>query len=510
MRLATRRTFAALLDPFGVAIAEYERERTGVRILSPIVEPGPNPTAQAAAERLVTLLQSRGVGVSPVTIALSGFGAVSHTMMIPSAAPEVLEAVVTREVERIFGIADPVVAFSVARARERRSRRRTEEDHPLPLRLVVCGAPRAVIEAVTEPFRASGLRVDTLTTLAPALSRLLGSLEPAGGAAAIVATAFGRPFTAFTVDGDLALQLEPPHAPANVLAALPLLATEQVDRGLLFVRQQFRGAVPARLVVSGSADECEALRQVSGGTVSGLPVAVRPADPPEAAILVGAALEAERRDALSFVPRPERLGGRLRSAIGVSALMLLVPFAAALLLMVTSLVLAAAVQDAQRDQATLRRHIEERAATLGALRAVAARRAVVDGERTILARARAEHRDLAALLARIAFAAPPAVQIDSLTLHVDPGGATGMVTAHAVSVSGAGAITAIETLYAGIRGLAPGTAATIGDLAWGPAAGATDSTRTAVAVGVEFKVPPASPPDAGRGVPAVPRMGSPR
>lgn len=510
MRLATRRTFAALLDPFGVAVAEYERERAGVRILSPIVEPGANPTAAAAAERLVTLLQARGVGASPVTIALSGFGAVSHTMMIPAAPPEILAAVVAREVERIFGIVDPVVRFSVAQPRERRSRRRTEEERSLPLRLVVCGAPRALVDAVTGPFEASGLRVETLTTFASALSRLLGSLEPAG-AAAIVATAFGRPFTAFTVDGDLALQLEPPHAPPDVLAALPLLATEQVERGLLFVRQQFRGTAPTRLIVSGSADECEALREMSGGTVSGLRVAAHPADPPEAAILVGAALEAERRDALSFVARPERLAARLRTAIGVSTLSLLAPFAAALLLIVTSLVLAAAVEGAQHEQATLRQHIEERAATLGALRAVALRRARVDGERTILAQARAEHRALASLLARIAFAAPPAVQIDSLTVRVGPEGAAGVVAAHAISVSGAGAIAAIETLDAGIRDLAPGTTATIGDLWWGPAAGATDSTRTAVEAEVEFTVPPATRPTVpGGGVPAVPAVRLPR
>ena len=110
------RSFGALIAHDGVCLVEYRAERTGIRIIEQWADTGRSASIDEALVgcwRFSMLVNSRAQK-SPWRSSIRRH---SSRMTLPNAADNVLQPIIQREVQRVFGLANPVVAFSRSRCR---------------------------------------------------------------------------------------------------------------------------------------------------------------------------------------------------------------------------------------------------------------------------------------------------------------------------------------------------------------------------------------------------------
>lgn len=407
MRLGLAPRFGALLAPNGLHIVEYRRGRRGLEIRRTHRHDTPATSIAEAAERLADLIRSAGGRGGRVAVALTGFGSCHTILALPPAKPELLRPVITRELLRFFpDLQDPLVEFVAVGASGDGAGAKQE---------FLAGAARRETVGVLQGVLADReITLEHVTVLPRVLQRLRDSVAagPEGVVLAVLPAA--APALGFFHEGGLRLFSEPLMRSGDA-RRLADVVPEQVERGLLFVRQQFHGATIGRLLLAAEPAEHEALSVLLGG-MPGLRVErLGPGGvAPGALLALGAALDARDPAGLNLLPpglRPPRQAERLSRALGAASAAVLA--LAAVGWAWTAVRAEARARDSVRE---LEQQLEERVVPLAAVRPVIDERQAHNLRLAFLAGLQAERMRLQDLLRAVALAAPAAIRLDHLSV----------------------------------------------------------------------------------------------
>lgn len=471
------RAFGALIAHDGVCLVEYATERTGMRIIDQWADPARSQSIDEALGRLRALIEARGVKQPRVAIAIEQFGVFHHTMTLPGAADDVLTPVIRREVQRVFGVADPVIAFTRGAANERREPARADE-RTAPRQLLIGGAPRAVIDALASAFRGSDIRVEIATVVPKAIHSLYeatgSSLEPT----AVLVCLEGGPHLAFFLEGRLELAIDPPIALEGERHPIPMIL-DQVERGTVYFRQQFRGTQPSRLLLAAPPDEYDAL---AAALESRLAARVKPlfagASSPTAVVAMGAVLEARHASSLDLFPHPPTTSERIARALrGPNAVVGAIA-AAAGIAAIWAASQFAALNSATHDSARLDASVRQGIAQVAQIKNVAERRADVSRQLEFIRASDQEHATLTSELAEVASALPAALRLDSMQVARSKTGWATTIEGTAAGETTADAVRALNLFYSAVRSRSDVSSPNLDQFDYAASKAASDTTNS--------------------------------
>jgi hypothetical protein len=448
------RSFAAVIDQDGLALIEYRQDKTGFRVVGSRSDFRRFDSAVAASEALVALLEAERAKRAKLCIAIHGFGTFHHTMVLPTASDDVIRPIVEREVRRVFNTADPHVAISRGPPVERRDAPRTEGGaDQLPRQILVAGAPRSIVADVRGVLEGAGVSIEILTVIPETLRRVFDALDGSSTTTAMVVCLAGGPHLAFFVAGRLELALEPPIALEGVGAVDPASIVEQFERGVLFLRQQARGATPTRVLLAALPSDFDA---IAGALASRFGVRVDPLarslGSPEEAIAMGAVLESETPTPLDLIDHPPHLGARIRSAVRGPWRFAVPAAGIAAVALVWGGIQFGGLFAKRREIEDLRGQVQQGLPALEQIREAVQERALIAQLRETTGMSHGERRRLAAILARLASAAPGTVHFDSLSIVRMSDGWRGSVQGTASATTGAEAVRGITGFIRSVQG----------------------------------------------------------
>ena len=446
------RTFAAFIAPAGVWLVEYQAERTGTRVVQQWSTLGQLASMGDAMDRLRALVSSLGAMRASLGLVIEQFGVVHHTMTVPGAPDEVLRPIAQREMQRVFGMDDAAVVFTRGGSEERRESSRAES-RTAPPQLSIAAAPHETIDALRNASMPQGVDV-TLATVVPSAMRGLylatgGALE----ATAILVCLDTGPHLAFFLDGRMELVMEPPVASEGERASADAIV-DQVERGTIYFRQQFRGATPTRVLLAARADEyhglAAALERRLGARVSALFGGI---GSPEAVVAMGGVVGAQSSRPLDLFPHPPSLRERAAVALrGPNAIVAGVA-AATILAIGWSSMQFAALSTARNDVAALETSVRTALPAVARMRQVAEQREDVVTTRNYLREVRDERTTVTRTLADIASSTPVGIQFDSLRAVRSASGWTAIVQGESRAATTAEAVRSLDAFYRTMRGV---------------------------------------------------------
>ncbi len=475
------RRFGALIAFDGVCLVEYHAERTGTRILEHWMDRGRSTSIDEALDRLLALLASRNVTRAKIAIAVEQFGVFHHVMTLPGAADEVLQPVIRREVQRVFGVPDPVIAFTRSEPDEPKQR---DTNDAAPRQVFIGGAPRDVVDALRDKLTPQHIEIEIATVVPKAIHSLYeatgGALEPT----AVLVCLEGGPHLAFFLGGRLELAIDPPIALEGERPPVSMIL-DQVDRGVVYFRQQFRGATATRLLLSAPDDEYD---ELGAALEQRLGVRVKPlfagATSPEVAVAMGAVLEAQRQTPLDLFPHAptvvKRVGAMLRGPNAIAA----AAATAAAIAGMWAVLQFTTLAGARSELATVQKAIAAGVPAVEPMRLVAERRADFARQMAFLRGAHDERRMLTTTLQALAEGLPAGVRFDSVRVSRTPTGWSAAIGGQSAGGSAAQAVRGFDTFYQSVRSR-PGIAVpTLDHFDYPAAAAVEDSTHSASAAPV--------------------------
>jgi len=473
--LSASRTFGALLAHDGVCLVEYRAERSGLRVVAQWSDATRSSSIDEAADRLVSMVSALGIARARIALAIEQFGVFHHVMTLPPARDDLLRPIVAREVQRVFGLTDPVFAF--ARAGDERA----PDDaaaRTAPRRLFVAGGPRDAIDALASRFDCTSVEIDIATVVPKAIHSLFeatgGLLEPT----AVLVCLEGGPHLAFFLDGRLELAIDPPIALEGERAPVAVVL-DQVERGAVYFRQQFRGATATRLLLAAPAADYDALAAALGERLS---VRVSPlfsgASTPDAVVAMGAVLEARRGTPLDFYPHPPTWSDRARMMLRGPNAVVAGAAAAAMIVWLWSAGQFAALSSLRSVSDSLRTAVRAAGPTVEPMRRLAERRADFAHEAAFVGATRAERSALADVLRAIAQRVPDELRFDSLTVARANGAWSASIAGQSTGATAARAVRALDAFYQAVRSRPEVGSATLDQFDYS-APGGADSTRIA-------------------------------
>ena len=429
----------AYVCPRGVFTIECKRSRGALEIERTLEVPLPLDSATAAADHLVQVLRSAGINRADVAIAMRGFGVVHHVLQLPPAKDEVLSPIIDRELRRLEPqLGDAVVDWSSLPAFE-------GGPEGTPQRSVLtAAAPSDVVFAFEGRLKVAGYRLAHLTALPAAMERLLEEFDTGTGSAALVAPLPDGAFLGFSLSSGLRLVIEPP-LPQDTEHETAALA-EEVELGMMFVRQQFRGAEIERVALVGSKESLPDAESALSERLH-VPVAylgVRDLSPAAFGAL-GAILDAQS-------PEPLALGGTSRKAAEKRPLTTLESISIAALFVLALLGAWTITETVRAKRAaielqTARRHIEQESFGLGPVRSTAEQRKLVRDAVSAM-RVAANHKvELQEALTGIASTLGGRAQVDSMCLQLSSSGWRTVISGSVAGITNARAVQSLNDLY---------------------------------------------------------------
>lgn len=448
MRLPNgRHAFSAALTPAGVYVVGYRETARGIEVSQYGHRSGTGPDPRAASRALGEMIEAQGGRGGRVSLAVSGFGSCHHILTLPAASRDVLLPVIGRELRRVFpglfsdAAEEPIIEY-VEIDSSGIGREGTQRE------LLTAAVPRSLIRTVRDELATRDVGVTHWTILPRAMQRLYDAFAGGDGPSAALVVAEGLSLLGFFQAGELRLFSET-AATARDGAAGPGLI-ERVERGGLYLRQQFQGASLERvLLAAGANSEAEALER---GLEDRLGIEAERfgpySDNPGAMLALGGALDAAAGDPFDLLPpdlRPLGRHDRWTRLLAVASL---------------AIVLAAAGwwawSGVRAERAAEARFEEARAAVDGRRAELRAVRTIVDARRShaqraeLLSRLLAGRERLPAMLWPLE-QAPAGVRIDSLEILPSDNGWTARVRGTAIGNSTARATAAVDALFQNVR-----------------------------------------------------------
>jgi hypothetical protein len=305
--LQASRLVAAYVCPRGVFAIVIRRASDGVEVEQVLDRDFDIDSASTGADHLVGLLKSSGIDRATVFLSLRGFGVVHHVLQLPPAPDALIEPIVEREVRRLEPeLGDSVVGWTPLPPLDAGA-------SEVPQRsLLTAAAPRETVSVFEQRLRNAGYRLSHVTVLAVSMQRLVEEFAEGGDTVALVAPLPDGAFMGFSLKGALRLVVEPPLANGAEHESAAL--AEELELGVMFVRQQFRGAQLERIALVGTdaaiADARTVLAEKMRVPVEQLGV---PGLSAVGYAALGAVLDGQS-------PRPLSLGGDSRNRITARAM----------------------------------------------------------------------------------------------------------------------------------------------------------------------------------------------
>lgn len=448
--MAAPRTFAALIDQDSVAVLEYQQEKAGFRLMDTRSRSRRFTTPEAAADAVAELLADMNARNARLAVVLQHFGTFFHTLVMPAAADEVLRPAILREIQRSFNIADPAIAFTTGASVERRDAARAGGQ--VPRQVFIAGAPKSVIEAIEARFARARIDVEGMTVIPEVFRRLYDSLDGSTEATAVLICLHNGPHVAFFVNGQLELAIEPPLALEGEAPLDSAVIIDQLERGAIFLRQQARGTVATRLLLSAPAADYENLASTiearTGMRVAALGHGV---GSPESVVAMGAVLAARDADRLDLYPRAPAFEQRLKSAMTGTGLLSTTSWVAAAIAAFWCAMQVLTVSRLRADVERLQNQVEQASPALAKARESIQGRERIAAIRSVLADANAERDAVARFMSIVADASAPGTRLDSIAMVRADDGLRTTLFGQSSGPSGPAAMSAATSYYRHFR-----------------------------------------------------------
>jgi hypothetical protein len=453
--MAKPRGFTALIDQDRVVVLEYLQEKAGFRVIDTRTETRRFSTPDEAADVVSQLLSELKAKRVSLSIVLQHFGSFFHTIVLPPAPDEVIRPIILREVQRSFNITDAAVAYSTTGPVERRDSPRSGSGQ-VPRQVLIAGAPQGVVASLHARFTKARIHVEGLTVMPEVFRRLYDALDGSTEATAMLVCLANGPHVAFFVNGRLEMAIDPPLALEGEAPLDSAVIVDQLERGAIFLRQQSRGTVATRLLLSAPAADYESLSSIIEAR-TGMRVAPlgRDIGSPEMVVALGAVLAARATDRLDLFPRAPTFDARVRDAVtGPSAITTVVLTAAAVAVFWAAMQFALFLRT-KRDVVTVQAQVARALPAVGGMRQSAQGRQRIAGIRAALAFSQAERSVVSSLLTSLAESAPAGAQLDSFAVvRVGQGWKT-TVFGRAAGASGSAALSAATGMYRRLQQRSP-------------------------------------------------------
>lgn len=476
-----RGDYAAVLTPTGAHVIRYRRRRRLLEVeqyrgVTTVYE-----SVEQAADGLADLLEAEGARDGRVALAIAGFGTYHHLLSLPPATPDLLEPILHREMRRFFpdlyekGKPNPYLSSVAAGPPSPRS------DSPMR-DLLVAAIPRETVGELRTALGARGIRLDHLTVVPAAVVRLHESFVGDVQASAIALVLPRYSLAAFFYEGALKLFTEPPAGAREATADSSRLVADQVERGILYLRQQFRGARPQAIWMAAEPELAEQVEEALAGRTEAGVRELDPGEPPGSLVALGAALNSLDPTALDLLPaefRPPSPTERWTRALGVAT-------AAVLLLAMGWWALSgvrAEASAAQRMRAA-QEAIVPRSTALARIQPIVDERQAHGIRSEILRTIVAEREKLPELLWPIQDF-EPAVAIQAFQLTRSSDGWYGSISGTARSYTSADAAATVDAFFRELSLELPEGSLQLDDLAYGTGA---DPEQMPVGVAVSFRM----------------------
>jgi hypothetical protein len=477
------RTFGVLLSPDGICLVEYRVESTGLRVLDHWVDRARSDSIDQALTRMAQIVSALGVSRARVAIAIEQFGVFHHVMTLPPATDELLRPVISRELQRVFHLTDPEFRFTRGKASDERP-----EGRPAPQQVLVAGAPRETIDSLGMRLGSKKIDIELATVVPMALRSLFVAAGAPQETIAVLACLEGGLHLAFFIDGRLEFAIDPSIAVEGERALVPMVL-DQVERGAVYFRQQFRGATATRMFLAAPSVDYDTLAVALEEQLS---IPVEPlfagARNPAAVIAMGAALEARSEAPLDLYPHPLALADRLRGALRGPNAIVAGLAAAAGIAAIWSTTQVVSLQSLKSERDSLRDAISAGVPAIEPMRKVAESRADLMRRIEFVTATRDERAELGATLQAIAQGTPDGIRFDSLRVVRAANGWSVTITGDATGPTAAQTVRALDAFYQGIRARAGVSTIALDRFDYSGSSTADSSVRTNRPVVAEFHV----------------------
>ena len=447
MPLLGRRAFAALIDQDGVALVEYKQEKDGFRVLGARLETRHFETIEVASDAVIGMLEAERATNASLAIAVQHFGSFYHSMVLPEATDEILRPIIVREVQRVFDVADPVIAFSRGPTVDRREAPRGEAAKP-PRQVQAAGMPRQVLNGLQARLNAAGVTVKVLTVVPETLRRVYDALAGSADPTALLVCRASGPNLAYLIDGRIERAIEPPIALEGERSIDPAVVVDQVERGAVFLRQQTRGSAATRILLAAQPADYPAIAQALEARTS---MTVQPlaksTGAPEAIVAMGAVLESRSDAPMDLYPRAPTLSARMQTSVrGRGALPTAFAIAAGLVALWAG-VQFATLTHTRREIVALTDSVNRAQTTIAPLREAVQARAGLATLHADLAGSKIEQRQLVLALRHLITASGRGLRIDNLTVRRTGDGWQTTLRVQSTGATGGTAIREINSMY---------------------------------------------------------------
>lgn len=317
------RLFGAFIEPQGIHAVEYARESGGIAVLRHLSDQSRVSGMADGGERLAALIGAGNGARTSVSAVIRGFGSGYQIMVLPPAPRDILRPIVRRELARLFpDIDNPRADFVIEGVVDRRQRARNNSG-AAPQEILAAAVPERAAQAFADELAAKEMDLDHLTVLPQVLHKLYQRSDGSGEPTAVLLSLPGGPIIGFFHERRLHLIAEPPFGIDMDESGEIQTILEQLERGTLYLRQQFRGAEVSRLLVA--ADSAQEERLI-GLLQSELAITVAPlalgGGAPAVLAAVGAVLDSDSASSLNLSPTavsPEELAERSKQRRGLFA-----------------------------------------------------------------------------------------------------------------------------------------------------------------------------------------------
>lgn len=434
------RLVGAYVCPRGVAVIEYRVTAKGIEVLRTFDHPARIDSERQATDHLLRILQDAEIRKANIAVTIRGFGVVHHMLALPPARDELLTPLIDRELKRLEPQLDeprvgwlglPIDPAGKTDATNQRQ-------------VLAAAVPKHVGDAITAAISAGGHRLAHFTALPAAVQRLHEQFVPDGSPSALVAPLEDGALLGFFLGGAMRLVVEPPMVEADQLDA-PSIA-EELELGAMFVRQQFRGAQIARVVIAAPGDSFISAEAVIGERLS-VPVTRMNVQHLSAGALValGGVLDARSDHPLALTGTAPRANpaGMLAPAAWAAVVLAMVIGAYAM-------IEAFRTRDAFAELAKTRQRIDAESFGLTGIRETADQRRLIRDAVGALRLSERDRRELQNGLSTLGGIILPPIRLDSL--HLDRG-STGWISSIAGQVAAESSARSVELLHEFYRDL---------------------------------------------------------
>lgn len=318
------RLFSAALTPVAVYVVSYRSTSRGLEVLEHAHRGGLGPDPAAAARALGGLIEAQGGRGGRVSVAVAGFGAYHHILTLPPAPRDVLLPVIGRELRRVFpglfqaDLEPPIIDYVEIGGSGTLPAGSQRE-------LLSAAVPRSLIGTVRSELARREIALTHWTVLPRAMQRLHDAFIEGEAPTAAVLVTDGLPLLGFFHEGELRL-FSDASAPGQGTADTSALV-ERIERGGLYLRQQFHGTALERVLLSTS--EGPAADELARGVEARIGLEPEPFGPysatPGVMLALGAALDQVAEDPFDLLPpelRPVRAQDRLSRILALASLAL--------------------------------------------------------------------------------------------------------------------------------------------------------------------------------------------